>query len=410
MIPFKELKTKIILIASLVVLSGVLLYFYLGKSDSSNETVITKITDKKFTDEELRKKIPTEIDTIFYSFGIKKEWIKDAKNEKPDKDDKKNEKKNDKKNEKANPDLWFAKDVSIPLDLSTIEVTTNLTNMLRFYGLEETINEDPKTRNISADIFFKKDSLKKTVGNIKLNYTDKIKRDASDVCLILNNIVDFKSADLNDVLNSNESFSVILPLTNDKSDVQATIENSKKDFLLKFSLGKEDDVEADFKSGTENSREWRAKIKSVSYEFAKTGGVILENPLKDFVFEQKIKEEFQKYKISTYKDTLLTKFASSNIDEKKIYDLFTNIINRTKGGSTNIFYILNLSPAEFTFLDKEIANLKRRGYKFYSFKDMMRKLNAPVVKPGDDKKNENPQGVKADTLNPAPKTPIKKKK
>jgi len=409
MLPFKELKIKIILIASLVAITGVLLYFYLNKTDDTQETGIEKKTEKKFTDEELRKTIPPEIDSMLYSYGIKKDWIKDSRN---DKSEKKTGRGNQEKgsNDKANPDLWFAKDVLIPLDLSTIEVTTNLTNMLRYYGLEETINEDPKTKNISADIFFKKDSLRKTIGNVKLTYADKIKRDASDVCLILNNITDFKSSDLNDVLNSNESFSVILPLTNDKSDVQSLILNSKKDFLLKFSLGKEDDVEADFKSGTEGSREWRAKIKSVSYEFAKTGGVILENPVKDFVFEQKIREEFQKYKISTYKDTLLMKFASSNIDEKKIYDLFTNIINRTKNGFTANFYLLNLSPAEFTFLDKEIANLKRRGYKFYSFKDMMRKLSAPLVKSGDEKKSDTPQGVKADTLNPAPKTQSKNKK
>ncbi len=393
---FKEQKIKIILIASLVVVTAVLSYFYFNSSDDSKETGITKTTDKKFTDEELKKKIPSEIDSMLYSFGIKKEWIKDGKN--------------DKKSNKALPELWFVKEVSIPLDLSTIEVTTNFTNMLRYYGLEETINEDPKTKNISADIYFKRDSLKKTVGNIKLNYTDKIKRDASDVCLILNNIVDFKSSDLNEVLNSNENFSIILPLTNDKSDVQSLIVNSKKDFLLKFSIGKEDDVEADFKSGTEGNREWRAKIKSVSYEFAKTGGVIIDNPVKDFVFEEKIKDEFLKYKITTYKDTLLQKFASANIDEKKVYDLFTNIINRTKNGYTNNFYILNLSPSEFLFLDKEITNLKRRGYKFYSFKDMMRKMNAPLVKPSDDKKTDTPQGVKADTLNPAPKTPTKKKK
>ncbi len=333
---------------------------------------------------------------MLYSFGVKKEWIREVKNEK--------------KSDKANPELWFAKDISIPLDLSTIEVTTNLTNMLRYYGLEEAIYEDPKTKNISADVFLKKDSLKKNIGNIKLTYNDKVKRDASDVCLVLNNITDFKSSDLNEVLNSNESFSVILPLTNDKSDVQSSILNSKKDFLLKFSIGKEDDVEADFKSGQENNREWRAKIKSVSFEFAKAGGVILDDPVKDFVFEQKIKEEFQKYKINVYKDTLLMKFASANIDEKKVYDLFTNIINRTKNGFAYNFYILNLSPAEFIFLDKEIANLKRRGYKFYSFRDMMRKMSAPLVKSGEDKPNDTPQGIKADTLNPVVKTPSNKNK
>jgi len=104
------------------------------------------------------------------------------------------------------------------------------------------------------------------------------------------------------------------------------------------------------------------------------------------------------------------KFASSNIDEKKVYDLFAHIISRTKSGYTNNFYILNLTPAEFIFLDKEISNLKKRGYKFYSFKDMMRKMSAPLVKGTGEPQNENPQGVKADSLNPVTKTPQKKKK
>jgi hypothetical protein len=393
---FKDLKIKIILIASLVVVSGVLLYFYLNRTNNDKENLPEQKTEKKYSDEELKKIIPNEVDSLLFSFGIKKEWIKDIKV--------------DKKNEKASPELWFAKDAAIPLDLGTIGVTNSLTNMLHYFGLEGVINEDPKTRNVNADIYFKKDSLKKTVGVLKLTYNDKVKRDASDVCFILNNISDFKSSDLNDVLNSPESFSVVLPLTNDKSDVQSQILNSKKDFLLKFSLGKEDDVEADFKSGQEGSREWRAKIKSISYEFTKTGGIILENPVKDFAFEEKIKDEFQKYKMNTYKDTLLMKFASSNIDEKKIYDLFAHIISRTKSGYTNNFYILNLTPAEFTFLDKEISNLKKRGYKFYSFKDMMRKMSAPLVKGTGEPQNENPQGVKADSLNPVTKTPQKKKK
>lgn len=394
--PFKELKIKIILIASLVVVSGVLFYFYLNRTDGNKENISDVKTEKKYTDEELKKMIPVEIDSLLFSFGVKKEWIKDVKNEK--------------KNEKASPELWFAKDVAIPLDLGTIGVTNSLTNMLRYFGLEGIINEDPKTRNVNADIYFKRDSLKKTVGVLKLTYNDKIKRDASDVCIILNNISDFKSSDLNDVLNSPESFSVVLPLTNDKSDIQSQILNSKKDFILKFSIGKEDDVEADFKSGQEGSREWRAKIKSISYEFAKAGGIILENPVKDFVFEEKIKDEFQKYKMTTYKDTLLMKFASSNVDEKKIYDLFSHIISRTKSGYANNFYILNLTPAEFTSLDKEITNLKKRGYKFYSFKEMIKKMTAPIVKGTGEPQNENPQGVKADSLNPVTKTPQQKKK
>lgn len=394
--PFKELKIKIILIASLVVISGVLLYFYLNRADENKDSVSDTRTEKKYTDDELKKRIPVEIDSLLFSFGIKKEWIRDIKS--------------DKKNEKALQELWFAKDAAIPLDLGTIGVTNNLTNMLRYFGLEGIINEDPKTRNVNADIYFKRDSLKKTVGVLRLTYNDKIKRDASDICIILNNISDFKSSDLNDVLNSPESFSVVLPLTNDKSDVQSQIINSKKDFILKFSIGKEDDVEADFKSGQEGSREWRAKIKSMSYEFAKAGGIILENPVKDFVFEDKIKDEFQKYKMTAYKDTILMKFASSNIDEKKIYDLFSHIISRTKNGFVNNFYILNLTPAEFTFLDKEITNLKKRGYKFYSFKDMVKKMTAPIVKASNLPQNENPQGVKADSLNPVSKTPQKKKK
>lgn len=372
---FKDFKIKIILIAFLVVAAGVLLYFCLNRTNENKENFSEQKNEKKYTDEELKKIIPNEIDSLLFSFGIKKEWIKNIKG--------------DKKNEKAFAELWFAKDAAIPFDLGTVAVTNTLTNMLHYFGLDGIINEDPKTRNVNADIFLKKDSLKKNIGVLKLTYNDKVKRDASDVCFVLNNISDFKSSDLNDVLSSPENFSVVLPLTNDKSDIQSQILNSKKDFVLKFSLGKEDDVEADFKSGRESSREWRVKIKSTSYEFTKAGGIILENPIKDFVFEEKIRDEFQKYKMNTYKDTLLMKFASSNVDDKKIHDLFAHIISRTKSGYTNNFYILNLTPAEFNSLDKEIANLEKRGYKFYSFRDMVKKMTAPIVKGNGEPQNEN---------------------
>jgi len=380
-----------------VVVSAVLLYFFLNSESDTNEVKQIKV-DRKYTDEELKKIIPGEIDTMLFSYGIKKDWIKDGGSSNT---------KGEKKNEKASPNLWFAKDVSVPLDLTTIEITSTLTSLLRYYGLEEQITEDPKSRNVNADIFFTKDSLKKTVANVKLVYSDKIKRDAADVCFILNNITDFKSNELNDALNSTENFSIVLPLTNDKSDVQANILNSRKDFLLKFSLGNEEDIEADFKTGQANIREWKIKIKSVSFEFPKTGGVIIENPIRDYPFEEKIRDEFQKGKINTYKDTLLIKFNSQNTDEKKIYDLFTDIITRTKNGFNNYIYLLNLTPAEFAFLDKEIINIKKRGYKFYSFKEIMRKINTPLLKTEEVKEQKNDQGTKADSLSDKTKKEIK---
>ena len=392
---FRDTKFKIILAAALVIISAVLLYFYC--SDSGTDEVKKTPTDRKYTDDELKKLIPGEIDTMLFSYGIKKDWIKDGKIEN----------KEDKKTEKANPNLWFAKDISIPFDLTTIEITSTLTNLLRYYGLEEQVTEDPKTRNVNADIFFTKDSMKKTVANVKLLYSDKIKRDAADVCLIINNITDYKSNELNDALNSTESYSIVLPLTNDKSDIQSTILNSKKDFLLKFSLGNEEDIEADFKTGQNNIREWKTKIKSVSFEFPKTGGAIIENPIRDYIFEEKIRNEFQNGNINTYKDTLLIRFNSPNTEEKKIYDLFTDIMLRTKNGFNNHIYLLNLTPSEFAFLDKEIINIKKRGYKFYSFKDLMRKINTPVLKIEEEKEPKNDQGTKADSLSGKNKTPNK---
>lgn len=266
--------------------------------------------------------------------------------------------------------------------------------MFRFYGLTESINEDPRKKDLNIDLSLTSDSLKRVIGNVRLIYNDKIKREAADVCIILNNINEYELKDAEQVLKSLEGFSVVLPLNLEKSDLQAMINESKRDYVIHVTLGNEDDIDADMKSDG-RERDWKIKIKGFSNEFSKASGVIVEDKRKDKIFEDKIFDELLKNRLTPYKDSVLTKFQTKETGNKKVNELFTNIISKTVSGKTTQIYLVNFSLDEFNYFDKQVHNLKKRGYKFQSFKDIMHRISSAVVKDQDE---DTKKGNTADSV------------
>lgn len=376
------------------------MYFYFRTPLSVTDNLTKVNTGKVFSTDEIRTLVPADIDTIAFTYGIKKEWVKDIYKDSEDdiKRKKATEKKKDDikdtKNKQANAELLFQKNISIPFDISTIEMTADLSVMFRFYGLTEIITEDPRKKDLDINLSLAKDSLKKIIGNVKLIYNDKIKREASDVSIILNNIVDLDLKDAEPVLRSPESFSVVLPLNLDRSDLQSLINESKRDYVIRCSLGTSDDIEADMKSDG-REKEWKQKIKGFSNEFSRTSGVIIENKHKDKIFEDRIFDELLKNRLTPYKDSVLIKFLTKETGNRKVNELFTNIINRTNSGKTSLVYLVNFTPDEFNYFDKQVHNLKKRGYKFMSFKDIMHRISIAVVK---DQEGNVKKGNTADSI------------
>ena len=349
----KSQYVKLILIAltSMIIIS--LLYFYVSYDD--------RILSTGNTDQNIVRasgdRVLSDIDSILYSFGIRKDWIKDV-----------NIKAKDQK--KTGDELLFNREIRIPTDLPVIDLNFEITNYFRKYDNEIKVTEDPRTKNIVMNISTVKDSLHKQAGIIKFSYSDTLKRSAADIVLVLDSLDLYSLKDAEGILTSTQEFSVILPLRNDKADYQSRIIELKRDYLLKLSVGNEDDIETDFRDGMKESVR-SSKIKSLGLSFPNTTGVILINKTRNKDFFNAVKNDFMKNDMKVYNDSVFDEYNSS---EKKVISIFEDMINEAKKGKKFLIYDINFSPEEFASYDRQVYSMKKLGYRFYNFKDLVNKV------------------------------------
>ncbi|MCX6159438.1 MAG: hypothetical protein NTY74_15770 [Ignavibacteriae bacterium] len=388
---FNSRKNKLVLAVVLFVVMIVLAFFYrmslvkdkaLIKEFSTNEVKI-------LSSDELKKILPVKIDSIASLFGIKKEWISDVNKvevAKPvkGKTGKKTELKTDKKTKPVvNDALWFAKNIQIPKDVSTAEVNLEIKSSLFEYDFDCTANEDPKSGNLMINIFNKKDSSNKTLAYVNLEFSDKIKRDAADVCLILNNVENIPLPQLEKMLLLPDKFSVVLPDMVSRIDAQTVVMDTKRDYVLFLDIGTEDDLLSEFKKEM-SPKELRSKVRSTCYEYDKASAVIILNPKKIHPMETDLLMEFSKYNLKAYKDTILIKFASEEKSGKKVNIFFSDIQNRSQKGAKSMVYLVDFNNDDINYFRNESYKLKRKGFKFYNFTEIMKKRAKspePEIKP-----------------------------
>ncbi|MEO6695756.1 MAG: hypothetical protein ABIO41_11195, partial [Ignavibacteria bacterium] len=287
-----------------------------------------------------------------------KEWIKNISN---------------KKENNSGDKLLITKEIHIPNDLPSIQLNLEYSNYFRDRNFKEKITEDPKTKNVIMELYPANvnDTLGKLSGIIKFIYDDSLKRKVSEVCIVLDSINFYPLDNIAGILNSTEEFSLFLPLRNDKSDYQSKILGSERDYLLRFFIGDEKDITSDFKSDMK-ADVWKAKIRSASVNFQNSGGIFLTGNTQIKEFENEIKKEFFKNNIAVYSDTLLSGFQKS---EQTVNSLFSDIITQSNSGKKFLLYSVNLSPEEFKYYDSQLFKLKKLGYKFFNFTDIMKKIN-----------------------------------
>jgi len=350
----KNQYVKIILIALSSVLAIILLYFYVSADDKNIST--TGNADQNILPAS-GDRVLSDIDSILYSFGIRKDWIKEV-----------NIKAKDQK--KTGDELLFNKEIRIPYDLPVIDLNYEITNYFRKYDNEIKVTEDPRTKNITMNINTVRDSLHKQTGTIKFLYSDTLKRNAADIALVLDSLDLYSLKEAEVILTSTQDFSVILPLRNDKADYQSRIIELKRDYLLKLSVGDEDDIEADFKDGMKESVR-SSKIKSLGLSFPNTTGVILINKTRNTDFFNAVKGDFVKNNMKVYYDSVFDGYKSN---EKKVISIFEDIINESKRGKKILIYDINFSPEEFASYDRQVYSMKKLGYRFYNFRDLLNKV------------------------------------
>lgn len=376
----KSRKLKIIILSSLflILLILITIKFTCG---SKEDEAIQKDNIKKisYNDDQLKKKIPYAIDSILLQFGIKKEWIKtvtEGTNVKVEqKTTDKTKKDKDKKGKTVIPEkkkLLFDKEISIPADLSVAEVNIDINNYLNEIYCSLTASEDPKNGSVKSEIFVNQDSTKRLIGSLFFIPSKELKRDAADVHLVINHIEDISPQDADIILSSPEKFTIVMPDDIEKSDVQAKIFDSRKDYLLMFDIGSEKDVDADFRSDMK-SGEWKAKIKNFCTEFAKSSGIIFSNRRSIPKFESDVKEEFSRYNNNLFSDTIFVKFESKDKPGQKISELIKDIISKNSKGYKTIYYLVSFSAEDLSEYSKQINSLKKQGFRFKVFGDIQKK-------------------------------------
>ncbi|MFC2092788.1 hypothetical protein ACFLSV_02710 [Bacteroidota bacterium] len=359
----KRLKIKFLTTISLIILSIILLFIYskVKKDEDENSTLVS------YTSEQLKKLTSAEIDTILTDFGIKNEWITDLSR----KDTVKTQNPKEDK-QSSTGKLWFHKNVTIPVDLSAPDLIVEISDFLNAIKLSTNINEDPKTRNLSMDIYFSSDTKKETLAKINFIYSDKIKRDAADICIILNNLHNLTEKELNIVLKSPEKFALVLPTHIEETDIQSVIFDSKKEYLLLLDIGSDEDIKADFRSDM-RLEDWKSKVRSFCYEYDKAGGVLLNVRSDQFKFETDVNEEFRKYRNNAYRDTILIKFNTDEDGEKKINALFSDIKKRAKNGYRSLIYLVDFSYNDFQNYSRKLFELEKKGYKLITFSKVIKR-------------------------------------
>ena len=372
-------KIKIIVSSFLLLLLIILVILRIIFKPSTSDNVNNENNKKTtYKEEDLKKKIPLTIDSILYQFGIKKEWVKTSMegitlNPSPKSTDKVNKTKDKKdKKEALSSKVLFSKEITVPFELSVAEVNIDINNFLSELNCYLTASEDAKNGNVKTEIFSEQDSIKKLIGNLIYIPSKEVKRDAAEICLVLNKIEDLSQQDIDIILSSPEKLTIVMPYDIEKSDIQAKIFDSRKDFLLILDIGSEKDVEADFRSDMKMS-EWKTKIKNLSSEFSKASGIVLTNLRNVPGFENEVSEEFLKYNKNIFSDTIFVKSDSKDKPSQKINGLLNNIIQKNNKGYKKIFYLISLSAEELTEYSKQVYTLKKKGYKFRTFAEIIKK-------------------------------------
>ncbi|MFI5212051.1 MAG: hypothetical protein ACHQIH_04150 [Ignavibacteria bacterium] len=419
---FKSFRGRLTVIIALLAVTASLLFtiFYLRNhnpqqefSNDQKRSVNTSSDDKQNAGAMVTGQIiDAGIDSVLSNFGIKKEWITTYYNPALLKTDPKHSTK------EAD---WFSKGVLIPVDLNSIEVNVDISNYLNIIGITSSVNEDIITKNIVISAL-KPDTVSTGLPLVKISvsHSDKITRESSLFCLILDNIGDYKKEEIEKFVIGKTEFSFIFPRSLDDIDIQNKLLQNKKDVIISLTLGSKDNYDADFSTNLDE-KSVRDKVKSFSSDFPTIRTVVLTRSEQNLPQSgiNMIVEEFNKFNISVINESDLTKMLTPAEEESKDKISIIGVNLRSKAGlSKSMVSLLKINADEFERFYDEILKLKKLGYRFCSFAEYLSRKNEMEKK--EKLRNEEQQKELADKKladkrkteqkKPKEKKPIEKKK
>jgi len=234
--------------------------------------------------------------------------------------------------------------------------------------------------------------------------------------LIINQISNFNKDELENILNISNEFSYIFPRNPEEIDLQNMLIQMKKDVLVNLTVGSNDNFDADFRIGMEE-KDLKQKVKSIASDFPSIRTAILSKISKevpdDPVFGLII-NEFRKNGINVYRDTILTKLLNSGEEDSdnKVM-LIVDRLKERAAHSGSVVAVLNLSNDEFADFYGETQNLKKLGFKFYTFSRFIEREQDVTEKEKEKKEEElkkKTEQTKKDVKKTKPKQTNKSKK
>jgi len=185
-------KNRLILLFSLAAAAAVLIIILYLRNDEpgKDETVLNdtlkKTAQNKDTNDS-KTNFDVSIDSIFYNFGIKKEWIT-----------------TEKKTSKAE---WFTKSVLIPKDVTSAEINLDISTYLNESGLDTKVTEDILSKNINIYINNPDSSKKLPAAIIQVIHSDKVIRETGVIAIILDKVNDFTPEEIDKIIITKNEFS-----------------------------------------------------------------------------------------------------------------------------------------------------------------------------------------------------------
>lgn len=337
-------RRKLIILVALLLLTFMLGYKHFSGSRAQN------VAPSDVMNRANPQVISSGIDSVIREFGISDKWIRNAKQNKGEQ-------------------LWFSKEIRLPVDLPSVNVNSDITVYLRSKGLDARSTEDPRSKNVRMDVLRRTDTSTAVTGRISLVYSDSVKRASSEVCIVLDSLEHLSTELAGQVLSSAEEFSVIMPLRNDKADIQSMIMNKGRDHILELRIGDENSFGSDFRSGM-NVRDLRSKIRSLCTGFPSASGVILYGSDRFPEEGELIKAELQKYNMKVYDDSVMKRAYAG---EAGSYSIAADISEQINSGNRRIVFVTSSVTDNPDELWKGILPLKKRGNKFMEFGLIMNK-------------------------------------
>ena len=299
--------------------------------------------------------IDIKIDSLLYTFGIDKSWLTTKY-----------------KNGS------FDKTVLIPKDISTVEINLDLSNLLHEAGYSTIVTEDILTREITVNISGNDTLADKKYGKITVRYSDKLSRNTSVICLVIEDVHKYSEKEIDALLLDKNEFSFLFPRNLDYLDKINKLHSAGKDIIIRFSAGGETSYDSDFTSDFSQKR-IRDVIMSFNMDFPWVSNVMLFNEgnvQEDFI--NTIRQEFSRYNIKVTADTALTEIIplQNEADLKLITEKINWLISQRK----NFICIVKISPDDFNEFYNHILILKKYGHKFYPLPLYLRKINEQNTK------------------------------